>query len=134
VKNVRSLHGIGKLALAAVVSLGVVFLIPAVASADPGSPGLDQASSAVYPPGCKTAEKCPTADEDTNQVLGSGESGNDDSGDPGTPPSAVVSASEGSSLPFTGLSAPVLLVASLLLLGLGLAIRRFAPKCSPAGE
>jgi hypothetical protein len=132
-RHVRSFSGIGRLALAATVSLGIVFLVPAVASADPGSPGVDQASSAVYPPDCKTADKCPTVDEDTVQVLGLTESG-DDSGDPGAPPSAVVSASEGSSLPFTGLSAPALLAASLLLLGLGLGLRRFAPKSSPAGD
>jgi hypothetical protein len=123
------------LALSSGVALLLALSLAVTASADPGTPGVDQASSAVYPPGCKTADKCPTVDEHTNQVLGVAESGNNDSGGPGAPPSAVLEASGGgSSLPFTGLSAPVLLAISLLLVGLGLGVRRFAPKNSPSGS
>ena len=122
------------LALSSGVALLLATSFAVTASADPGTPGVDQASSAVYPPDCKTADTCPTVDEHTDQVLGAAESGADDSGSPGAPPSAVLEASEGSSLPFTGLSAPVLLAVSLLLVGLGVGVRRFAPKNSPTGS
>jgi len=122
------------LALSSGVALLLAMSLAVTASADPGTPGVDQASSAVYPPGCKTADKCPTVDENTSQVLGVAESGSNDPGGPGAPPSAVLAAPEGSSLPFTGLSAPVLLATSLLLVGAGLVVRRIAPKHSSTGN
>ena len=122
------------LALSSGVALLFAMSIAATASADPGTPGVDSASSAVYPPSCKTADKCPTVNEHTDQVLGVAEAGSNDSGGPGAPPSAVIEGSGGSSLPFTGLSAPVLLAISLLLVGLGLVVRRFAPKSSATGS
>lgn len=104
--------------------VGVVALLlaslgsAAVAVADPGAPGLSQASSAVYP------------DPDTGQVLGVGEAGGN-IGDPGGAfgdPGG--SATETGALAFTGFSAPTLLAVSLLLIGVGLGMRRLRPKSS----
>lgn len=112
----RRTEGLARLGLVAVVALALAsFGSAATALADPGTPGLDAASSAVYPN--------PVVDQD---VLGEGESSSAGSVD--EPPSAVADSPSEASLPFTGLSAPVLLAVSLLLLGAGLTLRRIRPS------
>jgi hypothetical protein len=129
---------VGLVSVVALVSFGSA----ATAVADPGTPALDSASSAVYPAPNIDQDVCPidmTANstveskrqvpettEECPQVLA--ESGG---GSAGEPPSGDTGGSgevEESSLPFTGLSAPVLLALSLLLLGAGLTLRRVRPS------
>lgn len=89
----------------------------AVAVADPGAPGLSQASNAVYP------------QSDTGQVLGISGAGSNIAAPGGT------ATHTSSALPFTGFLAPVLLAASLLLLGAGFGLRRLVrPKSSDAHQ
>lgn len=106
------------MSLAGVVAVLLVSLgSAAVAVADPGTPGLSQASKAVYPT------------PDTGQVLGVGEVGGDPGGSLGDPGGT---ATETGSLAFTGFSAPTLLAVSLLLIGVGVGLRRFRPNRSSA--
>lgn len=98
------------------VLLCAVFLLgaPALASAEPGSPGLDSAAAGVYPM---------TDDQTLGDVEAGGpESADDPSQDTGAVNTATASGGD-SGLPFTGLSAVLVLVAGMLLLGAGGLIR-----------
>ena len=88
---------------------------PVAAAAAPGDPGLDSAADGVYPtPG--------------GQTLGALESG----GGGGTPSNTSVSspatASGGGSLPFTGLSALLVLAVAVTLMSLGGVVRILARR------
>jgi hypothetical protein len=111
---------VSHLKLVGLVGIVVLLLAPlglaATATADPGSPGLNQASSAVYP------------NENTSQVLGTGGQG----GDPGDPGGSAIGDPGGSSLPFTGFYAPALLAVGLLMLAGGLGMRRIRLTRPPA--
>jgi hypothetical protein len=130
--------------LAGVVGLLLAcFGFAATATADPGAPALNAASSAVYPSPDTNQDVCPidmsadsTVDtakrqvaggettEECPRVLGASGSGELPGGDAG----ASGEVSESSALPFTGFSAPLLLAISMLMLGVGLALRRIRPK------
>lgn len=113
----RGLSRLGYRGLVAVVVVSLALLgSAAVAVADPGTPNVNQASSAVYP------------DPDNGQVLGTG--GNGNIANP-----AGTATDTGSGLPFTGFFAPALLGAGLLLLGAGFGMRRvLSSKSSPAHQ
>ena len=107
------------------VLLSAVFLlsIPALALAEPGSPGLDSASAGVYP-------------VPDDQTLGGVEEGgagsaDDPSQDTGAVNTATASGGD-SGLPFTGLSAVLVLGAGVLLLGAGGLIRMVGRRADSA--
>ena len=98
------------------VLLSAVFLlgVPALASAEPGSPGLDSAAAGVYPM---------TDDQTLGGVEAGGpESTDEPSQDTGAVNTATASGGD-SGLPFTGLSAVLVLVVGVILLGAGGLIR-----------
>jgi hypothetical protein len=98
------------------VLLCAVFLlgVPALASAEPGRPGLDSAAAGVYPM---------TDDQSLGGVeTGGPESGGQPSQDTGAVNAATASGGD-SGLPFTGLAAVLVLGAGVLLLGAGALIR-----------
>ena len=91
------------------VAFAVAFLCAAApALADPGSGGLDRASEGVY--------------VGTHSNSGESEIGNNPSATPGSN-----SGAGGSSLPFTGFVAPLLLAAGLFAIALGAGMR--TPLC-----
>jgi hypothetical protein len=97
------------------VAVAAFFALAAPSFADPGQPGLGQASQAVYP------------NSGVGGVTAGG--GGGDEGDSGATAgdeavaAAVSSEESGETLPFTGLSAPIMLLAGLITLALGLALR-----------
>jgi hypothetical protein len=137
------------LGLAGIIVLALASMGAATAVADPGAPGLKEASSAVYPNPVVDQNVCPidmsenstvdskrqVAGEETTeecpQVLAESGSGSADEPPSGGDAGGSGEVDEGS-LAFTGLSAPTLLAISVLLLGAGLALRRFRPKSSPS--
>jgi len=140
----RSLATSGLTAL--VVVLLASFAFAATAAADPGAPNLDEASSAVYPDpdptnGCSVDMTDEQAKQDVGEepgdgpcVLDEGDGGGDDEGAGASvsePPSTEAESGE-ASLAFTGMSAPVLLAISLLLIGAGLILRRVRFASSPS--
>jgi hypothetical protein len=97
----------------AVVAAAAMFLgLAATSSADPGRPGLKEATQAVYPEEGQGVG---------GFVGGGGEPGGDAGGLPGEAAQPV--ANEGTGLPFTGLSAPLVLLAGLITLAVGLTLR-----------
>lgn len=107
-------------AVALTLAVGLSLLIAAPAAASPGSPNLPGAENAVYPP--------PVGDETVSGGPVEGESQTGTPSDPGSVAGdpATPAASAGSGLPFTGLSAAVMLVVGLLTLTAGLVVRRFS--------
>lgn len=107
------------LAAILIATLGSAFLgLAAPALADPGRPNLSEASQAVYP---RAGEEVLT------------ELGNRPESDGGSrePPRALAQANPG--LPFTGLSAALVVLAGLLAIATGLALRLAARDCRGPG-
>ena len=102
--------------LSCLTLIGATLLLAAPASADPGSPNLPEATNAVYP--------LPVAGQgfagDPSNVAGEAATGT-----PSDPGSATT-ASTGGGLPFTGMSAAVMLAVGLVALLAGFALRRFS--------
>jgi hypothetical protein len=116
-----------------VLLTALIWLVAAPASADPGRPGLDDASKAVYPeappPGTEQAPGGQPGHQNapTNEVVNDQESQSPNASGGSVPPPSGPSApspSSTSSLPFTGLVAPLLLAIGLLALGLGIGARK----------
>ena len=117
--------------VAAGLLVAAIWLGAAPAYGDPGRPGLADASEAVYPSGPPIPPPGGNDDQDDppGTPVGSEEEGDiTDAAIPGSvaPPSSPSSAtpSVGSSLPFTGMLAPLLLGIGLLVLGLGLTAKK----------
>lgn len=98
----------GAIMLVAAVGVGV---IAPVASADPGTPAVSDASQAVYPP--------PKSD----QVLGDFAQGASEPPGSASAPGSATATATPSGLPFTGLVTPVLLGIGLLALAAGFVLR-----------
>lgn len=90
------------------VLMGLGLGAPSPVLADPGRPNLGEASQAVYP----------RAGEEDHAELGNRA---ESDGGPGEPPRVLAQANPG--LPFTGLSAALVLLAGLLAIVSGLALR-----------
>ncbi|HEX2467335.1 MAG TPA: hypothetical protein VHJ54_03935 [Solirubrobacterales bacterium] len=98
-------------ATAALVSVVASLGLAAPSGADPGTPGVAGATEGAY--------------SGTNVAFGQNELG---AGDPGgeSPTAGSGKVTGGGGLPFTGLLAPAMLVAGLIVLLLGLALRPLA--------
>jgi hypothetical protein len=118
-------HRRPRAALAVVVVVSVFLGLAAPSLADPSRPGLTEATQAVYPHPGQGVEgvlvQSPEAGGDKGGDKGGGRAG----APAGAPAGAQAQhvASDESGLPFTGLSAALVLLAGLIALTLGLTLR-----------
>lgn len=111
-----SIHAAARPAVAVIVLAGFLALATPT-FADPGSPGLTRATEGVY---TGTEESFGEAE------LGVGDEDETESTAQSVPRAARPAVADGTGLPFTGLAAPAMLMAGLIALSIGLAIRRAA--------
>jgi hypothetical protein len=116
--------------ITALVALAITVALPSFAAADPGSPGVNSAGTGVYNGGEPLGEPPETG----NTPLGEPPTGGQqNAAERGSIPFTVPTSDEKkgsnvSSLPFTGLSAAIVIGAALLLLVAGVTARRVAGR------